>query len=163
MSGPCAVHSDQPWAFTCTRCGSFACAACKGALPGQCLACSKLLDHSPQKFWAIAYSYRTGLWFFALSLGALVLTWPYDLEEAFRLKWPLFGPMTLRCVLVLQVVQAAALRKSRFPALWAVLTFMPWLWLVVVPHALFTLWSYLSKAGLNPGLFALSIPRPGAK
>lgn len=137
MSGPCAVHSDQPWAFTCTRCGSFACAACKGALPGQCLACSTALGF--------------------LSFASQVLVSLDLMQQA------LWGGLLLRIGLVPTVWMATSLAKPRWPAVWVVLTLVPWLWVAIMAWALHTLWSYLSKAGLNPGLFALSIPRPGAK
>ena len=38
-SPQCAVHAQAVAVFTCARCGSFACAACKTELAAVCLAC----------------------------------------------------------------------------------------------------------------------------
>jgi hypothetical protein len=49
-SALCAVHPGSPALFTCTRCGAFACSACKARVEDVCLACwsrpSERLDSS---------------------------------------------------------------------------------------------------------------------
>lgn len=42
----CALHNDQPAAFTCTRCGNFACEGCRNPGEGGALFCKACSEHA---------------------------------------------------------------------------------------------------------------------